>query len=199
MKKASLIAASLLLGAGSANAADLGYSYVDFNYDMLTLDAGGGDLDGNRIGIEGSFSLSNLLFVEGGYNTAKFDESGVELTSDILFAGIGARHSMTPNADVYGSLGFLMDDTEIETGFGTFSDDDTGIYLKPGIRGMVGGNIELFGEYEYVDIYDDSTTSLEFGGRYYFNATSAVTLKYITGDNGGLDYDGFGLGLRVGL
>lgn len=199
MKKTSLIAGALLLAAGSANAADLGYSYVDFGYEMLTLDANGNDLDGDRMVIEGSFAITDMVFVEAGYNTASFDESGVELNNDVIYAGIGGHQSLSPNADVYASIGFLMDDSEVNTGFGNASDDDSGYYLRPGIRGMVGNNVELFGEYQYADIYDDSSTSFELGGRYYFNSMSAVTLKYITGDNSGLDYDGFGLGVRVGF
>ena len=199
MKKTSLIAGALLLAAGSANAADLSYSYVDFGYDMLTLDVAGTDLDGDRMVVEGSFDVTNMLFVEGGYNASSFDDFGVELNIDQIYAGIGAHHSLSPNADVYGSIGFLMDDSEVNSGFGNTSDDDTGYYLRPGIRGMVGNNVELFGEYQYVDIYDDSSTSFELGGRYYFNSMSAVTLKYITGDYGDFDYDGFGLGVRVGF
>lgn len=93
-----------------------------------------------------------------------------------------------------------MDDSEVvDPVSGTLSDDDTGFYLRPAVRGMVSSQFELFGEYEYVDVYDETNNMFEIGGRYYFTNTAAVTLKYMTGDIQEIDIDGFGLGVRVGF
>lgn len=71
MNKAPLIGATLLLAAGSANAAELGYTYVDFSYDSVTLEDSGFDVDGDRISLDGSFALNRMLFIEAGYKTPR--------------------------------------------------------------------------------------------------------------------------------
>src|SRR5690606_31051644 len=81
---------------------------------------------------------------------------------------------LTDKVDGYGKLGIVQNDTSI----GATDIDDSGFGLEFGVRAMVAKNIEAFGSLQYVDIYEDSQTGFEIGGRYWMNEDLGFSLAF---------------------
>ncbi|HEX7029604.1 MAG TPA: outer membrane beta-barrel protein [Gammaproteobacteria bacterium] len=179
-------AAALFLPAGAiaadgAFAADknLSYTYGQFGYSDRDFD--GPSADG--FDIEGSYEVTDMVFVFGSYS----DLSG-DFDSSALTFGAGAAIGLTDTVDGYGKVAFI--DSEIGPV------DDSGLGLEFGVRSMIADKIELFGDLQYVDIYDDTDTILELGGRYWMQDNLGFSVSYQDGDFTG---SGITLAARYGF
>lgn len=157
MKKNSVAAAVAALVLPTAAFADNGLSYTFGEVSYVDFgDAGDG------LGLEGSYKFHEMLFGFAEYQ-------GID-DSDTLAFGIGASTALNETVDGFAKLAFVSSDS------GTA--DDTGIGLEFGVRAMIVEQVEAFGSFTYVDIYEDSQTGFEVGGRYWLQDNLGVSLSY---------------------
>ncbi|HEX6930082.1 MAG TPA: outer membrane beta-barrel protein [Gammaproteobacteria bacterium] len=163
-----LPAAAIAADADGVLAADKNLSYTFGELAYHDLDAAGASVDG--LGVEGSYEFTDMFF-----GFASFDDIGGEgYDSTTLTVGVGAAIGLTDKVDGYGKLGIVQNDTS----FGPSETDDSGFGLEFGVRAMAAENIEVFGDIQYVDIYEDSQTGFELGGRYWMNQDLGFSLAY---------------------
>lgn len=156
------------IAADGAFAADKNLSYTFGELAYNDLDAGNASIDG--LSVEGSYEFTDMFF-----GFASFADLGGEgYDSTTLNFGVGAAIGLTDNVDGYGKIGIVQNDTS----FGPADVDDSGFGLEFGVRSMVARNIEVFGDVQYVDIYEDSETGFEIGGRYWLNQDLGFSLAY---------------------
>lgn len=164
--------------SGAAFAEGFDYNYINGSYGQMEIDAGGADVDGDSIGIGGSFAVSDSFHVFGGYDTADFD-FGIDATD--LQLGVGYNMPVSDTVDFIGSVSYLW--TEVDTGFGTV--DDNGFGLGVGLRAMASPVFELNGGVSYADYGSGSDGDTAFGGGflYHFTEAFAVGLSGEWGDD----------------
>ena len=175
MNKKMIVAAAAALflpvaafAADGTFAADKNLSYTFGELSYNDLDTGAASVDG--LGVEGSYEFTDMFF-----GFASFDDIGGDgYDSTTLTLGVGAAIGLTDKVDGYGKLGIVQNDTSA----GPVDIDDSGFGLEFGVRAMVAKNIEAFGSLEYVDIYADSQTGFEIGGRYWVNEDLGVSLAF---------------------
>ncbi|HEX7048461.1 MAG TPA: outer membrane beta-barrel protein [Gammaproteobacteria bacterium] len=179
---AALILPTAAIAADGAFAADknLKYTFGELGYN--DLDAGGASIDG--LSVEGSYEFTDLFFGFASFS----DIGGDGYDSTTLTFGAGAAIGLTDKVDGYGKIGIVQNDTSS----GAFDADDSGFALEFGVRSLVAQNIEVFGDIQYVDIYEDSETGFELGGRYWMNSDLGFSVAYTDVD----DTDGLMLAAR---
>lgn len=178
-----LVTAALL--PFSVLAQDLDYTFVELSYTDTELDLGPGDLSGDGLGLTGSLSVSDSVFLFASYQTQDY-QFGIDGTS--YDVGAGMRYGLKPQLDLVGELAWV--NYEVDTPLGDAEDD--GLGLGVGLRGRVNDSLELQGGVRYVDL-EDSDTFLSVGGRWYFSRTLAAGFGLSFND----DVTGWTLGLRA--
>lgn len=156
-----------LLSLSTAALADFDYTFVEGSYGQTEFDDF--DVDGDAIGIGGSFAVTDSLHLFGGYSTADFD-GGVDMNT--LQAGLGYRVGLSDALDVVGSVAFVRGEVE----FLGQSVDDTGYGLGLGLRAMASPAVELSGGVSYVDMGDLSDGDTSIGGGFLYHFTDAFAL-----------------------
>ncbi|MBN1236847.1 MAG: outer membrane beta-barrel protein [Gammaproteobacteria bacterium] len=176
------LAALLPLGAV---AQDLDYTFVELNYVDTELDAGPLDVGGDGLGVSGSLSVTDSVFLFANYGTQDYD---FDVDSTGYDVGAGMRWGLKPRLDLIGEVAWAYTEVEVNG----FSVDDDGLGLGLGLRGRAGEDFELQGGVRYVD-YEDSETYVSLRGRWHFSSMWAAGL--------GLDFDDdasiWSLGLRA--
>ena len=164
----SLIVLALVPLSGTALAEDFDYSFIEGYYGQMDLDG----IDGDGIGIGGSFALTDTFHVFGGYETGDFD-AGFDLNG--LQLGVGYNMAVSEAVDLVGSVSYVS--AEVDAGvFG--SADENGYGLGVGLRAMASPTIELNGGIEYVDLGDaGSDTGFGAGFLYHFSDAFAAGLS----------------------
>ncbi|PCK04102.1 MAG: hypothetical protein COA42_19540 [Alteromonadaceae bacterium] len=118
------------------------------------------------------------------------DESiNIDVDASILEAGVGAKYNFTDSSVVYSELKYL--DVEVEGG--AFRDSEYGSILSLGVRSMVTGSTELFGEVSHNNI-SNTSTSVVLGARQYFTDNLGVFAKVGRDD---FDSDMYSVGVSV--
>lgn len=156
-----------LLSLSGAALADFDYTFVEASYGQTEFDDF--DVDGDAIGVGGSFAVTDSLHLFGGYSTADFD-GGVD--SNSFQAGVGYRVGLSDAVDVVGSLAYVTSEVE----FAGVSVDDNGYGLGLGVRGMATPTLELTGGVSYLDVGDLSDGDTSFGGGFLYHFTDAFAL-----------------------
>lgn len=179
--------AMLAMCAAPAFAAELSYSFLDFEYQAVELDAGlGFDVDGDGFAIGGSFEGGESWHVFVGYGSTNFD-FGVDLNE--LVIGAGYHTPISDTVDFVGELAYVSVEVEVPAGFTV---DDDGIGVSIGLRGMMSDVVELSGSINYVDLGGDGETS--FDANAWFNMSPAFALGINAGF--GDDVTAYGVGVR---
>jgi len=137
-------------------AGDLSYSYAQLRY----VDLDDGDGDGLQFGV--SFQLSDDWMVLG--EITSIDLAG-NADGSTLEVGGGYIHDLERDFDLIAT--FSVIGAETDSPFG--DDDDTGIGLSLGTRGMLTPELEIRGAVKHVNL-DNNDTYLELGGDYYFTS-----------------------------
>ncbi|HEX2140337.1 MAG TPA: outer membrane beta-barrel protein [Woeseiaceae bacterium] len=157
--------------SGAAYAEGFDYSFVEGSYGQVDFDG----VDGDGMGIGGSFALTDSFHVFGGYETGDFD-GGVDLNA--LELGVGYNMPVTDVVDFVASLSYVSAEAEVTVpGLGSISADENGYGLGVGLRGMATPQLELNGGIEYVDLDSGSDTGFGAGFLYHFSESLAVGLS----------------------
>jgi len=168
--KHSIVVFSLMAMSGMAFADGFNYTYVEANYGTVDVDTL--VVDGDGLGVNGSYGITDDLNIVGRARAADFDAIG---DSTDWSVGLGVHTSITELMDVTASVSYL--DREFEPLIGPALEDD-GFELAVGIRANVLGMIEVNAAVTYVDLStagDD--TGFSGSALYNFNDTFSVGLS----------------------
>ena len=170
----------VIAGVAPTQATELSYDYVELRF----VDTEIGNLDGDGLRLAGSYQISGNWLLVGGFSSLDFDNDVDTTTFDI---GAGYVYRYRPEFDLVGYARFVH--TEVDAG--PFEEDDTGIALAGGVRGLFTPAFEGRATVNYINV-DDSDTFFEFGADYHFNPqfSAGATL-----DVGG-DADSLTIGVR---
>ncbi len=174
-KFGKFVAAALVALPAAAFADGLSYNYVEAGY--VTGDADGTDFDGFRVKISGKVADAFYLF--GSYGALETDTSPA-VESDTITAGLGWRHALGKATDFTAEAAFVNADVEV-SGFG--SDDDSGYGLGVGIRHLITSQFEVGGNVDYVDIFEDDTTTFTVSGLFHVTPALSAGISYSTDDD----------------
>jgi len=172
--------AAALLTLPALSQAEFNYTSAEANY-ILDVEIDGG-LDGDGLGVGGSFEIADSFFIGGSYEDFDLDE---DISGDWLEIGGGYFHELNPDLDFVATLSFV----DVEFGGG----EDDAIALGGGIRTRLSDSIEVDAMLEYYSFDEgDSDTSLDLRGRWYINPEFAVQLRM----NLGSDIETIAVGVR---
>lgn len=168
------------------------FSYVEAGYSSYDFDG----LDADGITINGSFELSETAFVNYMYSNAETDGLddlvGAEVDMDNYSIGIGARHALSANTALFGSVNYLRSEAD-------FFDVDVsgnGYGINAGVKSRLAPEIEITGTVSYNDIEVEGESEDGVTGqvdlRYYFTNDIALGLSYAVGE----DTDTISVGAR---
>jgi opacity protein-like surface antigen len=176
--------AAALLILPALSQAEFNYTTAEANY-LLDVEFDG-DLDGDGLGIGGSYEIAESFFIFGSYEDFDLD---FDINGDWLELGGGYFHELNEDLDFVATVSYV--DVELSSNFGSADDDALG--LGGGIRAKLADSLEVDAMLEYYDFDEgDSDTSLELRGRYYFSPEFAVQLKM----NLGADIETIAIGVR---
>jgi hypothetical protein len=173
----------LMIAAASLSttvAADgLNYNYVEIGYVSASIDDSVFSVDGDGVGIAGSFSISDNFHIVASYADLDYDFDINEKSYDF---GLGGNFSLGKNLDLVGAVTYVS--AEVSQPFlGSFDDNGYGLYV--GLRGLATEKIELFGGVDYLDLSDSgSTTTVSVGAGYNFTDNFQVGGGYSNNSDG---------------
>lgn len=171
---AVLISSGLFSVASQADA--LNYNFVELGY--VSTDIDDLNVDGDGLGIGGSFSLSDNYHVFAGYTDQDFDFS-INLTT--MNVGLGYSRAIAQSVDLVASIAYVTAEIDVPF-FG--SEDADGYGLGLGVRTMTSEQIELFGGLDYVNLGDGgSDTVLIAGAGYYFTKNFRLGAQFAASDD----------------
>lgn len=179
--------AAALLALPALSQAEFNYTTAEANYLLdVEVDLGGADVDGDGLGVGGSYEIAENFFIGGSYEDFDLD---FDISGDWLEFGGGYFHELNPDLDFVATLNFV--DVELSSNFG--SADDDAIALGGGIRTQLSDSIQVDAMLEYYSFDEgDSDTSLDLRGRWYINPEFAVQLRM----NLGADVETIAVGVR---
>ena len=99
--------------SATAGAQGFGYNYLQASYGAVSFDDSVIDVDGDGLGISGSYGFHPEFFIAGEYQTADMD-FGVDL--NILELAVGWHTPLSDQLDFTAQLGFV--NAEIESVIG---------------------------------------------------------------------------------
>ena len=159
------VAAALAAGAQSASATDFSYNYLEGAF------VSGDDFDG--FGVNGAVEFTGEFFGHAGIDALEAD-NGVDLS--LLSVGAGYSHGINEALDLLATASLKR--IKVDGG-----GSDNGFGLGVGVRGRVLEKLELTAGIEYVD-FDNSDTTLQVGGRWYFTPNFAAGIDLTDNDFG---------------
>lgn len=170
--------ATVLSTSASASAQDeaMSYTYIDGGYVNTEIDHPL-NVDGDGLGVRGSFAITDRVFLLGDYTSQDLDYN---IDFDQLEVGVGGHMPLADALDVVGSVSYLYTDVDVGPG----DTDDNAIGLGLGLRGQLTDRLEIEGGVQYADVNvlrDDLLVS--FGGRYYVTPQFALGAGVEAGDD----------------
>jgi predicted porin len=152
---------------GTAGSPGLSYTYAEIGYGQLDFD-GNPDIDGDGLGIAGSYALTDQFHLVANYSTADLD---LDVDYTDFGVGFGFNTPISDSIDVVATLSYVYREFDSP---GSSSNDDSGLGGGLGLRALVNPQIEVFGGVKYDNLSDsdsdsDSDTALALGARYNFN------------------------------
>lgn len=171
MKK-TLLAIALLAGfAGTANASELSYSFVEADYvDIGDFGSGGDSFDG--FGLRGSVEFGDNFYGLASYNSTSASPFGVNIDIDTYDVGLGFHHSINDKADFFADASYSHINLD---SFGGGANDN-GYTVNVGFRGNFNDHFEGSIAANHRDLGDfGSDSSLALGAHIKFNETWGIT------------------------
>lgn len=168
-----------------AAAESFDYTYIEAGYVSTELDVGPLDVDGNGLGVRGSYAFNDSWYGFAGIADQEFD---FDVDGTQFNAGVGWHNALSDTVDLLAEASWVS--VELDSGFASADEDGFGLGL--GVRAHAWENVQLEAGINYVDL-DDSDTSLDVAGRYYLTQAVAVGLGLTFSD----DATGWNLGFRA--
>ena len=165
--KRSLVVFSLMTMSSLAFADGFNYTYVQATYGRVDID--NVSVDGDGLGLNGSFGITDDLNIVGGWQTADFDSLA---EADEWSIGLGVHTSITEMMDVTASVSYV--DLEFDA-LGVPVAEDDGFALEVGLRANLTPLIEVNAGVSYVDLSTGGDDT-GFGGGVLFNFTDMFSL-----------------------
>lgn len=179
MKKLAL-ATSLFLALGTAQASEAPkWDFVDASY--LSTKIEGERLNG--LGLSASKLINENVFALGSYSYQTWSEGDQEIDLSSFTAGVGYRHAVAENTDVFGTIEYVYANVDVaydDKSGG--SDSENGYGAKLGVRSMLTNEIEVQGVVNYVNL-DGSDTSYTVKGLYHINTQFSVGAGFTKADD----------------
>lgn len=161
------LAALAMLLPISGQAAEFGYSFVDFAIvPEAETDVDDFDIDGDGFQLRGSLAVTNTFFALVEIEALEFDPN-VDFTRWLI--GGGGHWPINQNLDFIARGGVMRYDVDV----GRFDEDDIGFFLGARVRAQIVQNVELEGG---VDLTTAEVPGVEDEimlvgeGRYHFNS-----------------------------
>lgn len=182
MRFKSILAASAILSlsvsfSSMAHKSSDAHPAPNFDYvqaGFTQLGDGEDKLDGFHV--EGSYSLSDTVFVRGEYQDASDTIMGVDFNVDITSLAVGHKASVNPNTSYYMAVSY----EELGASADGFSNSEDGFGAYVGVKSFLNPKVELYGELSYLNIHDADISEIgyELGGHYYFTKKWSTGLSY---------------------
>ena len=186
----SALFTTLLAFSATAGAQGFDYNFVSVGYTQLEVEFGSIDVDGDALGIAGSFEVNDSFFIAGNYNFGELEEQGIEVDVDTLSLGAGWHTPLSEQMDFFTTLSYEY----VELSALGQSEDDSGIGLGAGLRFQASEAIELNAVINHVDL-DESGSDTGFGLAMLYGVTDSLDIG-ITGDWGD-DSSAYGINGRL--
>jgi len=170
--KRSIVVFALLAMSGAAFGEGFGYTYLQASYGTVDID--NVSVDGDGLGLSGSFGITDNLNIVGGYQTADFDSLA---DADEWRLGLGVHTSITEMMDVTAAVSYI--DVEFDA-LGIPVAEDDGFGLDVGLRANLTDLIEVNAGISYVDLSTGGDDT-GFNGGVLFNFTDMFSLG-LSGD-----------------
>lgn len=165
--KRSIVVFALMAMSGLAFADGFSYTYAQASYGTVDID--NVSVDGDGLGLSGSFGITDNLNIVAGYQNADFDSLADVNEWSI---GLGVHAPITEKMDVTAAVSYV--DVEFDAlGFPVAEDDGFG--LDVGLRANLTDLIEVNAGISYVDL-SDSGDDTGFNGGVLFNFTDMFSL-----------------------
>jgi len=152
--------------------------YADgFNYNHVTasygqIDYDDFDADGDVLGLEGSFSVSDSFHVFASYNVGEIEDSTSSVDLDTWNVGLGYNTPVSDKIDLVARLSYEYIELSAP---GLISVDDNGIGASVGLRMAATDKLEVDAGISYVD-YSDGGDNTAFGGGVLYSFTDTFAL-----------------------
>lgn len=145
----SLLMVILFAFSASASAQYYKYNYIQGSFGQIKLDGSFANLEGEGLGIGGSFAIDPNFNVFGEYQSVD-PSPGAKL--DLLEFGVSYHADVSPYLDLVANLSYV--DLETNSGGG-----DDGFAFGIGLRGSVSDATELYGGLDYINFnrFDSET------------------------------------------
>ena len=169
--------------AFTAQAADINWTYLSAGYARASLDnIAGNDIDLNGYQLSGSYSLSDNWYLHASYYDVSGDLPflddimGLEFDATEWQAGLGLRHAVSDNIDMFFQAGYVRTEAGVQ---GFENDTLNGFQAGSGFRYQVLPELELSAALRYNDGSDsDSSTYGDIGMRYNITTIFDLYLNY---------------------
>ena len=159
-----IVSASLLCLAAASASARMNYTFIEGGYVNTEIDVGPRDVDGDGLGIAGSWGFAEQFHAFGSYSSQDFGQ-GLDL--DLFRLGAGLNFEVTQAIDLVATAAYV--DASVDGG-----SDENGIELGAGLRSQVTQELQLDGGVAYVDYGDSDDTSLRIDARYFLTDALAI-------------------------
>ena len=165
MLRSSLLFLLLALSA-TASAEEFDYNWLGFGLGVIDYD---GNVDGEKLGIDGSFAFHEDFHAFASYEAADLD-FGIDSTAFDI--GVGYNTELSDVIDAWARLSFEYQEFD---GPGGGSNDESGLGFGVGLRFAATQQLELDAAIEYVDLDNlPDDTTLTLGGLYSFTPQFAL-------------------------
>lgn len=192
----SILAAAILTASSGAISREISWSYVEGSYASITDSSLNEDIDGDALGIFGSFAITPNIALGAGLSGTSYDRyQGIELDTSSLTFGVNVHTLIAPSTSIYAFFDVLRAGYEVSDGFNTFDENDTGNIIGAGLRHMATDTIEINIGMSRTDVFDDTSNTFGLGARFYANEKISFGIGYATGD----DVDALSLNLRLDI
>ena len=165
--KRSFVLFALLVAPGFVLADDFSYTYLQVTYGTVDID--NVSVDGDGLGLSGSYGITDSLNIVAGYQTADFDSIA---DADEWSIGLGVHTPITDTLDVVAAVSYV--DVSIDA-LGIPIAEDDGFGLGVGIRANLTSKVEVNAGISYVDL-SDSGDDVGFGGGVLYNFTDIFSV-----------------------
>lgn len=167
----------------ASNAKAPNWNYVQGSYITAESDDSEFKIEPDGFGINGSFLVNDNVFLSAGYSSLSDEIYDVDLDLNQGSVGLGYRHGISENTDVFGAVSYEYIELEADSNFGSDSVDESGYGLTVGLRSMVGDAFELNGQIGYIKIDDESETAVGVSAFYHFTEQFSVGGGYTVQDD----------------